>query len=115
MIRRPPRSTLFPYTTLFRSVRGETMNGPDLAVLELAQRRLDPAPQLVGGEAITRAQVGGGQAVAIPELAGRRGAVRRQDAFQTFPQADLDLVGGPVYERERAHLRQPHRLRRFCD
>src|SRR3712207_9332925 len=24
MIRRPPRSTLFPYTTLFRSVRGTT-------------------------------------------------------------------------------------------
>src|SRR5256885_4570295 len=23
MIRRPPRSTLFPYTTLFRSLRGE--------------------------------------------------------------------------------------------
>src|SRR3712207_7235700 len=23
MIRRPPRSTLFPYTTLFRSVRGD--------------------------------------------------------------------------------------------
>src|SRR2546430_10968792 len=23
MIRRPPRSTLFPYTTLFRSVKGE--------------------------------------------------------------------------------------------
>src|SRR3712207_7091325 len=27
MIRRPPRSTLFPYTTLFRSVRTKT--GPD--------------------------------------------------------------------------------------
>ena len=26
MIRRPPRSTLFPYTTLFRSVVGETVN-----------------------------------------------------------------------------------------
>src|SRR2546426_3706179 len=76
MIRRPPRSTLFPYTTLFRSVRGETMNGPDLAVLELAQRRLDPAPQLVGGEAIARAQVGGGQAVAIPQLAGDRKSTR---------------------------------------
>src|SRR3989442_10589676 len=25
MIRRPPRSTLFPYTTLFRSVRGGSM------------------------------------------------------------------------------------------
>src|SRR5260221_9947798 len=27
MIRRPPRSTLFPYTTLFRSVRGEASAG----------------------------------------------------------------------------------------
>src|SRR3712207_424322 len=27
MIRRPPRSTLFPYTTLFRSVRGYTNEG----------------------------------------------------------------------------------------
>src|SRR2546422_10900886 len=25
MIRRPPRSTLFPYTTLFRSARGQAM------------------------------------------------------------------------------------------
>src|SRR2546430_10662791 len=33
MIRRPPRSTLFPYTTLFRSVepRGEDVLGEDLA------------------------------------------------------------------------------------
>src|SRR5688572_32768055 len=28
MIRRPPRSTLFPYTTLFRSPRAETRKGP---------------------------------------------------------------------------------------
>src|SRR5256885_16357824 len=27
MIRRPPRSTLFPYTTLFRSVCGEPFEG----------------------------------------------------------------------------------------
>src|SRR3712207_8288696 len=27
MIRRPPRSTLFPYTTLFRSFKGEDLNG----------------------------------------------------------------------------------------
>src|SRR5256885_7337626 len=27
MIRRPPRSTLFPYTTLFRSRRGESWRG----------------------------------------------------------------------------------------
>src|SRR5256885_8770129 len=30
MIRRPPRSTLFPYTTLFRSVLGDMLElGPD--------------------------------------------------------------------------------------
>src|SRR5688572_32622046 len=33
MIRRPPRSTLFPYTTLFRS------NARTLGAMELAQRR----------------------------------------------------------------------------
>src|SRR5439155_16484532 len=30
MIRRPPRSTLFPYTTLFRSRRQRGAAGPDL-------------------------------------------------------------------------------------
>src|SRR3990170_201174 len=29
MIRRPPRSTLFPYTTLFRSLRGNNYAVPD--------------------------------------------------------------------------------------
>src|SRR2546422_4890320 len=37
MIRRPPRSTLFPYTTLFRSQRGLL----DPPVLELAEDRTD--------------------------------------------------------------------------
>src|SRR2546422_7103067 len=29
MIRRPPRSTLFPYTTLFRSIHGASTGFPD--------------------------------------------------------------------------------------
>src|SRR5687768_18226586 len=29
MLRRPPRSTLFPYTTLFRSLAGPTHTGDD--------------------------------------------------------------------------------------
>src|SRR3712207_8492137 len=37
MIRRPPRSTLFPYTTLFRSFRDPEM--PDLALLDEAGHR----------------------------------------------------------------------------
>src|SRR3712207_8657053 len=52
MIRRPPRSTLFPYTTLFRSLedrlhplveralgQGADLGGGDLAVLEQHQGR----------------------------------------------------------------------------
>src|SRR3712207_9201206 len=46
MIRRPPRSTLFPYTTLFRS-QGE------IAVCRRAGRDLDPAPVL---ESLERAE-----------------------------------------------------------
>src|SRR3712207_7257355 len=41
MIRRPPRSTLFPYTTLFRSYRSEDARG-------IAQG-LRPACQMVAG------------------------------------------------------------------
>src|SRR5256886_1373351 len=40
MIRRPPRSTLFPYTTLFRAVVGKFVEfyGPGIATLPLADR-----------------------------------------------------------------------------
>src|SRR3712207_7299212 len=39
MIRRPPRSTLFPYTTLFRSVRDEVVHGrPHDRDVEAGQR-----------------------------------------------------------------------------
>src|SRR3712207_7576464 len=53
MIRRPPRSTLFPYTTLFRSVR----QGADPAQ-KLVHRQADQVvelhPTLVGAEGIPR-------------------------------------------------------------
>src|SRR3712207_7823788 len=40
MIRRPPRSTLFPYTTLFRSSRGSQRTRPSHA--EVSQQLVDP-------------------------------------------------------------------------
>src|SRR3712207_9316578 len=48
MIRRPPRSTLFPYTTLFRSATGADRRHPERAVLGA---RRDPAqrPRGVAG------------------------------------------------------------------
>src|SRR3712207_8765418 len=53
MIRRPPRSTLFPYTTLFRSDAGEV--GVDDAGLRVHRRpaQLDhPAQPLADGEPV---------------------------------------------------------------
>src|SRR5690349_22837478 len=45
MIRRPPRSTLFPYTTLFRSLAGEPL--PDVLLKgELGRQHLDGHPAL---------------------------------------------------------------------
>src|SRR3712207_7770225 len=41
MIRRPPRSTLFPYTTLFRSGRGPEL--PDPQARARVRRRDEPA------------------------------------------------------------------------
>src|SRR5690349_22686693 len=49
MIRRPPRSTLFPYTTLFRSrpasVRPSSAAGPDTGRDKSAVRRFSDAPE----------------------------------------------------------------------
>src|SRR5689334_24743785 len=43
MIRRPPRSTLFPYTTLFRSYRFRAANGYDVEnILDPGQYEVIP-------------------------------------------------------------------------
>src|SRR3712207_5839569 len=84
MIRRPPRSTLFPYTTLFRSLPGGVVRGEARQILRRdvevgvnhAERPQDPlAPEHVEGPArYHRHEVAehvGGDAV-IPFLAGLR-------------------------------------------
>src|SRR3712207_7280323 len=53
MIRRPPRSTLFPYTTLFRSprlLRRHQLDLPDLHRPGLADDRPPPAPATPHGQ-----------------------------------------------------------------
>src|SRR2546423_11037423 len=49
MIRRPPRSTLFPYTTLFRSTLVVPIGGGGLiAGMSLAARSVKPSIRVVG-------------------------------------------------------------------
>src|SRR2546430_7738773 len=50
MIRRPPRSTLFPYTTLFRSVAGQRLVQLSLDVGDDAEVLLHAGPQLPRSE-----------------------------------------------------------------
>src|SRR5258708_10794749 len=52
MIRRPPRSTLFPYTTLFRSRVG--VYGLEYAMTVRDYRALEPAAELVLDRKSTR-------------------------------------------------------------
>ena len=41
MIRRPPRSTLFPYTTLFRSINDISIENASIVVLNLTLQFVD--------------------------------------------------------------------------
>src|SRR5258705_5009326 len=60
MIRRPPRSTLFPYTTLFRSCadpasrRGSYCGGRFLALADLARCPAPPRGRGAPGESAVR-------------------------------------------------------------
>src|SRR3712207_7524738 len=49
MIRRPPRSTLFPYTTLFRSKAGPLREEGEGKDLHIGERRGRPGPRGDGG------------------------------------------------------------------
>src|SRR3712207_7950640 len=48
MIRRPPRSTLFPYTTLFRSVPGRVVEQPAEDRRAVEAREAQPVDRPVG-------------------------------------------------------------------
>src|SRR2546426_4656641 len=49
MIRRPPRSTLFPYTTLFRSLNCQPEPAPELRQLVVDRRPCPPGREAVLG------------------------------------------------------------------
>src|SRR3712207_7962352 len=72
MIRRPPRSTLFPYTTLFRSL-GERAAGHVAAAGVVGG--VPAGGQVLLGQLVLAGRhgvvLGGGQVLALPHGAGR--------------------------------------------
>src|SRR5574341_452449 len=85
MIRRPPRSTLFPYTTLFRSdPRRERPRARGLALEDEEQRRVGGAPHGGADRAHARARWG-------PQCLGReRHDHRRAEAPRAPPGRGAD-------------------------
>src|SRR5256885_3152103 len=62
MIRRPPRSTLFPYTTLFRSRRRRASGAGQTATSAPAMAIAPPIQiQMTSGLTLTRKSAGGGR------------------------------------------------------
>src|SRR2546429_6511422 len=92
MIRRPPRSTLFPYTTLFRSEGPCARHGEDAA---------GTAPgRGTGGAAARRAGV----------ACDRRRAGARSEEHTSELQSRLHLVCRLLLEKKTNDLREPDRV-----
>src|SRR3712207_8134393 len=84
MIRRPPRSTLFPYTTLFRSI-GDVVGVGDEHAVAGVEERLQGDIEPLGG-AGGHDQLGGrvvGDVVAACQRAGDQLAQLREDRKST--------------------------------
>src|SRR2546430_3136904 len=96
MIRRPPRSTLFPYTTLFRSVA--ILAADDGAPLaDLAGFRLNAAPRLAA--ALDGAVVELGDAADIAEVSGF--ADERSEEHTSELQSQSNLVCRLLLEKKK--------------
>src|SRR2546426_1243823 len=119
MIRRPPRSTLFPYTTLFRSAPAARLGDVEQVVGPVAHRDggHDLARVRIDHRYLVGTSVGGVEALRV---------ARKRDAPGTFP--DWNRVGhslgsqvddthrsggsfGDVGETPVRRERDPHRLR----
>src|SRR2546427_8518468 len=95
MIRRPPRSTLFPYTTLFRS----RIAGLQLALLAgFACSPAQPQPlallfeQFTGGDAGIHAALAGGVMSSALRRARASPAWRRSEEHTSELQSQSNLV-----------------------
>src|SRR5256885_9833129 len=93
MIRRPPRSTLFPYTTLFRSIAGDARAGvhdrvpaPDQSV---EQGRLADVGAADDGD-------GGGAAHPCPTPNAERGSGNAErEADESVPRSAFRVPSSP--------------------
>src|SRR3989442_7066133 len=115
MIRRPPRSTLFPYTTLFRSLSTRLARRGSPRVVLRQHLRPEVAPQ-VGDGGPDAARVGAGASSPDRAVAGDDGGARvpplrrlhrvrgRVGALRRGPRPGAGAVPGSIIQIQPAHL-----------
>src|SRR5689334_24346746 len=101
MIRRPPRSTLFPYTTLFRSVADLPERlAPDLSVVvHLVAARGHGQPGVEAPDAVRRAGVG--RRVPVHRARGLRADRPRSEEHTSELQSQFHLVCRLLLEKKK--------------
>src|SRR5437867_7844886 len=98
MVRRPPRSTLFPYTTLFRSLEALDSAGQDRS---LVRPQVAPAPVSTQRE---------GRGVQLDRKSTRLNSSHRTISYAVFCLKKKKIsTGKPVKEGVRSKL--PHAIR----
>src|SRR3712207_7571106 len=102
MIRRPPRSTLFPYTTLFRSLsQGKNISGGQAQRLSLARALLHNAEIYIFDEANSNVDIESEEIIlsVIYELA----KTKRSEEHTSELQSRQYLVCRLLLEKKRSH------------
>src|SRR3712207_8642489 len=102
MIRRPPRSTLFPYTTLFRSEGRALHRGrgePGVAATGARRSRDDVAGQV--GLGVVRPVEDEGRAGTSDRGGGRSGRLRRSEEHTSELQSRQYLVCRLLLEKKK--------------
>src|SRR5688572_31537680 len=95
MLRRPPRSTLFPYTTLFRSIRPSLVDETvaELAHIDREFRQLEDLPRAVRAERCRALET----RVGIPRAEFRR----RSEEHTSELQSQSNLVCRLLLEKKK--------------
>src|SRR2546421_8088414 len=96
MIRRPPRSTLFPYTTLFRSIRCRTPVG---------RRHAPDHDHALAGDGAQQVVAGRGDLGRAPHADPARGRDPRSEEHTSELQSRSDLVCRLLLEKKKKYTR----------
>src|SRR3712207_8690252 len=102
MIRRPPRSTLFPYTTLFRS---EHFRANDRAALVVTSGRTDASQELTGNREALLA--------ALDRFTGRKlraSTLERSEEHTSELQSRQYLVCRLLLEKKKTSINHYHSI-----